>query len=283
MESKFFSKPTVYVGEVSINVINIEKSLQFYNEFLGLSVLEKGGRKAVLTADGTNPLLTLHQPEDVTGKKARTTGLFHFAILLPTRSDLSAFLNHLVQTGVQLGASDHLVSEALYISDPDGNGIEIYHDRLASEWDWVNGEVVMATEPLDGQGLLAESNESWNGFPPETVMGHIHLHVSSLEGSQEFYTKGLGFDIATSKYPGALFLSTGGYHHHIGLNVWNGEGASAPAKNSVGFVSYTLVYPNQEVRDKVVSNLTNIGVSVDKKDYRTEDPSGNEIVLVVGE
>lgn len=159
MEKKFFQPPAVYVGEVSINVTNLESSLKFYQSTLGFKVLEQIGRKAILTADGKTPLLTLEQPVDVLPKEERTAGLFHFAILLPSRADLSKFLNHIVQTGTRLGASDHVVSEALYLSDPDGNGIEVYRDRLSSEWDWADGQVAMATEPLDGESLLAESQE----------------------------------------------------------------------------------------------------------------------------
>src|SRR5690606_4944413 len=134
------------------------------------------------------------QPENVQPKAGRTTGLYHFAILLPSRADLSAFLKHIIRAGVQLGASDHLVSEALYFSDPDGNGIEVYRDRPSNEWSWSNDQVKMVTDPLDGQGILMESNKEWNGLPADTVMGHIHLHVSHLDNTEDFYVNGLGFD-----------------------------------------------------------------------------------------
>lgn len=281
MEKKFFEAPTVYVGGVSINVTNLDQALQFYKHIIGFQVLEQSERKAELTADGKTALLTLVQPKDVLPKEDRTTGLFHFAILLPARKDLSEFLQQLIESGYRFGASDHYVSEALYINDPDGNGIEIYRDRPSSEWSWSNGQVAMATEPLDGDSLLAESKKEWKGLPAETVMGHIHLHVSDLEKTDEFYTNGLGFDIVTN-YPGALFTSTGSYHHHIGLNVWNGVGAKLPAKNSVGINWFTLVYPNEGVRQKAIAQLEKVGSSVAKERnyYVTEDPSGNVIQLV---
>ncbi len=282
VEKRFFEKPTVYVGGLSINVTNLDKSLQFYQEVVGFKVLEKTNGKAVLTADGKKALLTIEQPSNVELKEGRTTGLYHFAILLPSRADLSAFLKHIIQAGVQLGASDHLVSEALYFSDPDGNGIEVYRDRPASEWTWNNNQVHMVTDPLDGNGLLAESQKEWNGLPEETVMGHIHLHVSDLKTTEDFYMGGLGFDIVTT-YPGALFTSTNGYHHHIGLNVWNGVGAKAPSKNSVGLNWYTLVYPDEAKRMEVVNQLQSKGYEVIKKQdkYVVEDPSKNAIHMVI--
>ena len=153
----FHQKPITFVGEVSINVMELDNAITFYQEIIGFQVLEQTERKAVLTTDGKTPLLTLEQPANVIPKEGRTSGLYHFALLLPTRADLSVFLRHLLQTGYRFGASDHYVSEALYISDPDGNGIEVYWDRPSSEWTWSNGEVAMATEPLDGESLLAES------------------------------------------------------------------------------------------------------------------------------
>ncbi|MBB6454013.1 catechol 2,3-dioxygenase [Salirhabdus euzebyi] len=284
MENKFFERPTVYVGEVSINVVNLENSLDFYQNIMGFAILDRADGKVRLTANGKTPLLTLEQPENVKPKEERTTGLFHFAILLPTRADLSAFLKHILETEHRygLGASDHYVSEALYLSDPDGNGIEVYRDRLSSEWNWDGDKVEMATVQLDAEGLLAESNEPWSGLPSRTVMGHIHLHVSDLDSTERFYVDGLAFDIVT-RYPGALFASTGGYHHHIGLNVWNGVGANPPAENSVGLNWFTLVYPNEETRSEAVNRLVQSGVTVTQESdfYVAKDPSSNVIRMVL--
>lgn len=279
---KFHQAPNVFVGEVSIKVKNLNNSLTFYQNIIGFQMLEKSERKAVLTADGKTPLLRLEQPVDVISKPERTSGLYHFAILLPSRADLSVFLRHLLQARYPLGAADHYVSEALYLNDPDGNGIEVYRDRPSSEWKWHENLVEMATVQLDGEGILAESNAEWNGLPAGTLMGHIHLHVGDLKKAEEFYTKGLGFHVV-SYYPQAAFLSTGGYHHHIAINTWQGVGAEAPPKNSVGLNWYTVVFPNEEVRANAIKQLEQFGASVtEESDYFvTSDPSGNQIHLVI--
>ncbi|PFP31338.1 glyoxalase [Bacillus sp. AFS073361] len=279
---QFHQAPNIYVGEVNIKVKNLDYSLIFYQNIMGFQVLEKSECKAVLTTDGKKPLLTLEQPKEVVVKTGRTSGLYHFAILLPSRADLAVFLRHMVQTGYPLGAADHYVSEALYLNDPDGNGIEVYRDRPSSEWKWNNGLVEMATEELDGNGIIAESEAEWIGLPAGTLMGHIHLHVSNLQKAEEFYTKGLGFEIV-SYYPQAAFLSTGRYHHHIAINTWQGEGAATPPKNSVGLNWYTLVFPDTTAREKALSQLKQIGAPIMKEaDYFiTEDPSGNQIRLIL--
>jgi catechol 2,3-dioxygenase len=285
MERKFFQKPAIYVGEVNLKVTNLENSLKFYDLIFGFKVLEKTSSSAILSADGKTPLLSLEQPNDVVPKQGRTTGLYHFAVLLPSRADLSQFLKHLLRVGgsaIQLGASDHAVSEALYFSDPDGNGIEVYRDRPSNEWQWNNNQVKMVTEMLDGESLLAESKEEWKGVPRDTKMGHIHLHVADLDATEDFYVNGLGFDIVT-RYPGALFASTYGYHHHLGLNVWNGVGAKAPAKNSAGLHWFTLVFPDEETRKETTNRLEQMGIEVKKEKnyFEVKDPASNTIRLVV--
>ncbi|MBT2727276.1 VOC family protein [Bacillus sp. ISL-75] len=279
---KFHQAPNIYVGEVNIKVKNLDFAITFYQNIMGFQVLEKLDRKAVLTTDGKTPLLTLEQPKDVVAKTGRSSGLYHFAILLPSRADLSGFLRHMIQTGYPLGAADHYVSEALYLNDPDGNGIEVYRDRPSSEWRWNNGLVEMATEELDGNGIIAESDAEWSGLPAGTVMGHIHLHVSNLKKAEEFYTKGLGFEIV-SYYPQAAFLSTGRYHHHIAINTWQGEGAATPPKNSVGLNWYTLVFPDEATRENVLKQLKQLGAQISEEAdfFVTEDPSGNQIRLVL--
>ncbi|MBM7654364.1 VOC family protein [Neobacillus cucumis] len=279
---RFHQEPNIYVGEVNIKVKNLENSITFYQNIIGFQILEKSERKGVLTADGKTPLVTLEQPADVIPKQGRTSGLYHFAILLPSRADLGGFLRHIIQTGYPLGAADHYVSEALYLEDPDGNGIEVYRDRPSSEWTWKNDLVNMATEQLDAEGILASSVAEWDGLPPGTIMGHIHLHVGDLEKAKEFYTKGLGFDVV-SYYPQAVFLSSGGYHHHVAINTWQGAGAPTPPKNSVGLKWYTLVFPSEGAREKVIEQLKLLGAPISKEgnDYVTSDPAGNLIYLRV--
>jgi catechol 2,3-dioxygenase len=279
----FHQPPVTFVGQVNLKVQSLERSLAFYEQVIGFKVYEKTDKSAKLTADGKTVLLSIEQPADVIPKKGRTTGLYHFALLLPHRADLAKVLKHFLQTGYPLqGASDHLVSEALYLADPDGNGIEIYTDRPASKWNWNDSQVVMATEALDAENLLSEGMEgTWSGLPAGTVMGHIHLHVAELGKTEEFYTRGLGFDVVSRYGPQALFISTGKYHHHIGLNTWNGAGAPTPPANSVGLESFALVLPDEASLKETVASLKEIGASVgeEKGRFITTDPSGNKIWL----
>ncbi|MFC4401690.1 VOC family protein [Gracilibacillus xinjiangensis] len=280
----FHQKPNTFVSHVKIKVQDLDRSIQFYQQIVGFDIFEKTENTVQLTADGKTSILSLERPEGVQPKESRTTGLYHFAILLPTRKDLADFVFHVVNEGVQLGASDHLVSEALYFSDPDGNGIEVYADRDPANWKWQSDQVIMAVDPLDFENLAKEGNpNAWQGLPPKTVMGHIHLHVAELTKTQEFYTKGLGFDIVASLGNQALFIATGNYHHHIGLNTWNGVGAPQPPVNSAGLEYFELTYPNQNSLDQVIEKLNSIGVSVmeDADKAMITDPSGNKIKLTV--
>lgn len=280
----FHREPHAFVGQVHLKVQNLKRSLAYYEEVIGFQVLEQTERAAKLTADGKTTLLTIEQPEHVTPMQRGRTGLYHFALLLPTRADLARIVRHFAELNVRVGSSDHLVSEALYLSDPDGNGIEIYRDRDPSEWDWKNGEVDMAVDPLNFRELLASEDQggNWNGLPAGTVMGHIHLHVSELRKTEQFYTQ-LGFKVVNRFGSQALFISTGNYHHHIGLNTWNGVGAPRPSEQSVGLESFTLIYPDEAARNQAVANLQTIGASVTDTNgsYVTEDPSGNRIRLLV--
>jgi catechol 2,3-dioxygenase len=281
----FHSKPNTFVGHVKIKVESLERSLKYYQEVIGFKILEQTKTTAKLTTDGKTSVLSIEQPENVVSKQGKTTGLYHFALLLPHRSDLADIVNHFNENGIRIGSSDHLVSEALYLSDPDGNGIEIYVDRDPSKWSWNNVEVAMTVDPLNFEDLLSTGRQEqpWNGLPAGTVMGHIHLHVSDLQKTEEFYTKGLDFEVVNRYGAQALFISTGKYHHHIGLNTWAGVGAPTPPINSVGLQSFTLILPDASARDHVVANLKKIGASVTEKNgtFVTLDPSGNCIHLEV--
>ncbi|MDQ0270534.1 VOC family protein [Cytobacillus purgationiresistens] len=281
----FHAKPNIFVNQVELKVEDLQRSLDFYQNTIGFKVLEKTDRTASLTADGAHPLLTIEQPEDIKAKEPRRTGLYHYALLLPTRAHLAKIIRHFIKTGYPLqGASDHDVSEALYLADPDGNGIEIYTDRPSSKWEWKGKEVVMGTNALDVQSIMDEwDGRPWEGLPAETVMGHIHLHVNNIEEAKHFYRNGLGFDIVNNYGNQALFISTGKYHHHIGLNIWNGIGAPPPSENSAGMQSFTLVFPYQTVLDRIISQLESVGASIAKEDgvQTVQDPSGNKIRLIV--
>ncbi|KRG12160.1 glyoxalase [Virgibacillus soli] len=281
----FHRKPKTFVGHVNIKVENLERSLQYYQEIIGFTILERTSSTAKLTTDGKTSILSLEQPENVIPKQGRTTGLYHFALLLPEKRDLANIVVHFIENGIRFGSSDHLVSEALYLHDPDGNEIEIYIDRDPSEWQWDREEVAMTVDPLNFERLLKNvvTEKTWKGLPAATLMGHIHLHVSELRETEEFYVNGLGFDVV-NRYGGqALFLSTGKYHHHIGVNTWNGVGAPKPSENSVGMESFTLILPSEEAVKETINNLHKIGVSVKEEDGRllTYDPSGNRIELTV--
>jgi catechol 2,3-dioxygenase len=278
----FHKEPHTFVGEVSLIVQDLKRSISFYKEVIGFKVLEQSEKRATLTVDGIHSLLSIEELEETLPKEPRTTGLYHFALLLPSREDLGKVLAHLIKLNIQLGSSDHLVSEAIYLSDPDGNGIEIYRDRPASAWTWHGDQVEMTVDPLDARGILADAEgEAWDGLPAGTVMGHIHLHVSELKSTEEFYGKGLGFNVVSRFGNQALFISTGGYHHHIGLNTWNGVGAPAPSENSAGLNWFTLHFPNEEKRRDIIHSLESIGATIQEHDGKilTVDPSGNLIYL----
>lgn len=281
----FHRKPIKFVSHVTLKVGDLDRSLTYYQEVIGFKVLEKTANRAKLTADGQTCILSIERHENAIPKKRGTTGLYHFALLVPHRSDLADIVNHFMEKGIQIGSSDHLVSEALYLNDPDGNGIEIYVDRDPSEWEWKDNEVAMIVDPLDFTDLLktADSEKAWNGLPVGTVMGHIHLHVSQLEKAEEFYTEGLGFEVVNRFGDQALFISSGNYHHHIGLNTWAGIGAPAPSKNSVGLESFTIILPDVAFREKVITSLESFGASVKEENgiFVTSDPSGNPIHLEV--
>ncbi|AZI41427.1 VOC family protein [Deinococcus psychrotolerans] len=216
-------------AEVELSVRDLARSVAFYREVLGLQVRSHTSHRAELgTAE--RPLIVLHALDNPQPPQ-RSTGLYHLALLLPGRADLGRFLKHVSDLGLRVGASDHLVSEAIYLNDPDGHGIEVYRDRLRSEWPQVDGQLVMATDPLDAAGVLGSSEGTvWTGLPSGTVMGHIHLKVSDQQTATAFYQL-IGFEL-TVQFLGASFLSAGGYHHHLGLNVWESRAAPAPAEDT---------------------------------------------------
>ena len=217
------------VGAVSLQVGDLDRSLDFYRTTLGLADLGRKGSVAVLGA-GARPLVELRERRGASPAAPGRLGLFHFAILLPDRPSLGRFVKHLGERGVDAGAGDHLVSESLYLPDPDGLGIEIYADRPRGSWRRIGRELMMATEPLDLEGVVAAAGDgTWAGIPVGATMGHVHLHVGDLALASRFYFAALGLDRVVWSYPGALFLSAGGYHHHLGTNVWAGPGIDLPA------------------------------------------------------
>lgn len=280
----FHKKPVTYVGEVGLKVVDLKKMKQFYQEIIGFDVISEEQNYVELGAGG-KVLVKLEAIEGVTPKQGRYAGLYHFAILLPTREDLGKILVHLHQQGIQLGSSDHLVSEALYLSDPEGNGIEIYRDREPEQWNWNNDEVAMAVDPIDAQGLVEaaqNSPEPWKGMPETTVMGHIHLHVSNLVEARDFYVEALGFEVVSSLGGQALFLADQKYHHHIGMNVWNGTGIPALPEKEAGLHYYTLIMEEDKCKE-LGKKLQTMGTEIVEHGnyWEVKDPSGNAIRLLV--
>lgn len=278
--------PDTELGPVHLRVSDLDRSILFYREVIGFEVLQHAGKTVELTADGQNPLLVLEEMENAAIMSKRThTGLYHFAILLPDRKSLGLALRNLIDHQIRMGSSDHLVSEALYIDDPDHNGIEIYRDRPRDTWKRdAQGEVLMAVDPLDGQGLLDEAgDEAWSGLPAGTKIGHIHLHVADLERTKEFYCNGLGFDLTAHYGNSALFVSAGGYHHHIGLNTWAGVGAPVPPPNAAGLNFFTVVVPTADEMKAIMDRLGNAGITAERQEdgWFVQDPSGIRIQWVV--
>ncbi|PZD94723.1 glyoxalase [Paenibacillus sambharensis] len=274
------------IGYVELQVSDLARSLIFYEELIGFTVIEKDERTATLTADGVVPQLILREEESYVPRPVRTTGLYHFAILVPTRQDLALSLVHLADSGYPLqGASDHQYSEALYLSDPDDNGIEIYTDRNSNEWQRDNnGGYVGATKQLVLEGLLAEIKDAeWTGLPSGTRIGHIHLQASDLKASEHFYVETLGLDIV-AKNAHMLFVSKDAYHHHIGMNTWSGQGLPKPPEHSLGLKQFTLHF-TQEEYDRALAKLEQSAYSyrADNHEMTVTDPSGNSILIFVKE
>ncbi|WP_413376098.1 VOC family protein [Paenibacillus taichungensis] len=285
MTSTYQIPATTHLGEVSLRISNLDRSIQFYTEVVGLKLLERSEKVATMTADGKQSLLRLEQLTDAVTMPVRSTsGLYHFAILLPDRKSLGLALRNLAESGIEIGQGDHLVSEAFYISDPDQNGIEIYADRARDTWKRdADNNYIMSSDPVDVDSLFAlAANEPWQGLPARTVIGHVHFHVRSLEESRRFYTGVLGFDIVGNfANMSALFVSAGGYHHHIGLNIWAGTGAPVNPANATGIDYFTIIYDGKEQLEQAVEQLRQSNASIEQqgKDWLTVDPQNIRIRL----
>lgn len=283
--SKFHDKPNIYVTDLVLKVDDLKRSTEFYEKIMGFKILSETDNSIVFTVDGVTPIIKIIQPDNVIEKLPRRTGLYHFALLLPNRLQLGLFLKNIRNLGYPIrGGSHHGVSEAIYLEDPDDNGIEVYADVDSKSWRWEGDTVDMVTLPLDYDNLIEETKDlQWEGAPSGAIIGHIHLHVSDLEESKKFYIDGLGFDVVMDIARSALFISSGGYHHHIGLNIWNGRGAQPLPENSVGMKYYTLTFPDIQTRQDTIDNLKRLGFSIieEGNEIFTKDPSENLIKFVV--
>jgi catechol 2,3-dioxygenase len=276
------------MGPVRLAVADADRAQSFYERALGLRPLEQRDDAVRLGPEGGTPLVELVAEPDAPPRPTGTTGLFHQALLFPTRRDLAVALKRVIDAGWRLsGASDHLVSEALYLADPEGNGIELYRDRPREEWRrTAGGELEMATLPLDLQDLVSEldgPDGDGAGAPAGTRMGHVHLNVADIAASEAFYNGALGFDVTVRSYPGALFVSAGDYHHHVGLNTWGGEGAPAPPPGSRGLRRFDIELPSAGDVDAAADRLDRAGADPvrDEDALLVADPAGNRVRLTV--
>jgi len=275
--------PATTMGKVTLGVADLAMMSDYYQQVIGLTVLERTSQVVELGVAET-PLVRL---EARPGGKPYpgATGLYHLALLLPTRQDLGLWLKHFVTTQNRMidGAGDHLVSEALYLSDPEGNGIEIYRDRPRDTWEYDENGIKMATLAVDLPALVADApNTPFTGMPGGTTMGHVHLQVDDVGKALEFYCDVVGFDLMAAM-SSAGFISAGGYHHHLGMNTWHSRGAAPPPAGSLGLISYQVVLPTEAAREAVLSHLDRQGHRLEQTPAGplVRDPAGNGLVFVV--
>jgi catechol 2,3-dioxygenase len=275
--------PQTTVGPVHLTVADLDRSLRYYDDAIGLETLEHGSGRASLGTGGRELLVLVEEPgaQPAPGN----SGLFHFALLVPERPALARWLAHAARDRIDLtGLSDHRVSEAIYLRDPDHHGIEIYADRPREAW---GGDVaqIMTTLPLDVDDLFGElddpETEPFDGLAEGTVMGHVHLQVSEIPGTVAFYRDLLGFDLTAQMGPQAAFLSAGGYHHHVGANTWQSAGAPPPPPGSAALRHATIALPDGAERDRVAGAISDAGLELEESEGGpvVRDPSGNALLL----
>ena len=269
------SAAKLQVAAVCLVVRDLDRVTAFYRDVIGLTVLRQEAAEVQLGAAGVALLHLLHRPAALADDPA-SAGLFHTAFLLPGRADLGRWLVHLQATGITLeGAADHLVSEATYLSDPEGNGVEVYADRPPTAWLWnASGQIEMANKRLDLAGLMAEATAPWTGAPDGTRIGHVHLRVGDIRQAMDFYVGVLGLDVTRSGSE-AAFLSTGSYHHHLAVNVWRSPDAGArdPARAGLGWVA--MAASDRSVADAIARR----GHADDLAGTGLRDPWGTQIKI----
>ena len=269
------------LGPVRLQTADLARSIDYYERVVGLRVVERDAGSARLAAQGGGAALVdlRERPGAAPVPRRGRLGLYHFAILVPDRAALGRFVAHLSGLGVPAGMSDHLVSEAVYLTDPDGLGIEVYADRPRTEWSREAGQIAMATDPLDVGDLLAAAGDvPWSGMPAGTVIGHVHLHVGDIDAAAAFYDGGIGFDRTVWSYPGALFLSAGGYHHHLGTNTW-ARGTGPAGENDARLLEWTIAVPGGPAVESAARSLAEAGYDVERDgdDVVSADPWGTHV------
>jgi catechol 2,3-dioxygenase len=277
--------PPPHIGRVALSVANLDRAVDFYTNTIGLTLHEHDRDSARLGAGDEVLLVLQEQPGAFPVRRA--TGLYHFALLVPSRHDLAVTLRHLLEVDAPIsGYADHAVSEAIYLTDPDGHGIEIYRDRPRSEWVYPGGDLKITVEPFDFQGVMAELESRpalWSGLAAGTMMGHIHLQVAHIPASEDFYIKLLGFDLMARYGSGASFLSANGYHHHFGLNTWAGVGLPPAPAEAARLLWYEIRLPDADAVKAVASRLSEAGYPFRNEDesLQISDPSGIQILVSV--
>ncbi len=290
MSNNFFA--TLRIHDIRLRVLNLETTSRFYRDVVGLREILRDGRVVRLSANGQEPALIVLEGDPAAFSRPVTApGLFHTALLFPNRLELARTVRHVGEMGWKFqGFADHGVSEAVYLADAEGNGLELYCDRPREEWPMGSpdspGEIAMVTEPMDVPGLMADltgTSPSYDGVHPDVLVGHIHLQVSSLDKAKPFYHDLLGLDITQRTYPGALFLSADAYHHHVGLNVWNSRGSQPAPENARGLMSFEFSTHTTRL-GQIAERSRSWGhdlIRVDAQKHRIIDPDGTALDLSV--
>jgi catechol 2,3-dioxygenase len=275
---------TTHLGQVCLNVAALEPMLRFYTQVIGLDLLSQDAGRASLGAGGRELLRLVLKPG--ARRHARRAGLYHFCLLVPQRAELGRLLQRLLAHGVELqGLVDHRMAEAIYLADPEGNGLELNWDKPRAVWEGrLEALISLGNLPLDTDGLLAEAEAAGPGdgrLPQGASLGHVHLHVADLPASRAFYHGVLGFDI-TGEYPGqAVFSSAGGYHHHVAFNIWHGRGAPEPPPDASGLRWFSVQLPDAASLAGLAERVRRAGVPVEAtaEGLLLRDPSGNGVLL----
>jgi catechol 2,3-dioxygenase len=272
------------LGRVRLQVADLDRSLAYYDKVLGFRVIRRTTESVVLGPHGDDrEIVELRQDASARPVPERgLLGLYHFAILLPDRAALGRFVAHLAELGLRAGMADHAVSEAIYLTDPDGLGIEVYADRARATWRYDERQIYMTTARLNPEDLIrAAKGERWTGMPAGTVLGHVHLYVDDIDQATAFYHDALGFDKVVWSYPGALFLSAGGYHHHLGTNTW-AAGAPRATDKDARLLEWEIIVPSASDADRAAASLKSAGYAVtkDENTWQTVDPWGTALRLV---